>query len=55
LTDKTGTLTENKIYVETLAFPDENRKVSIEKDVKQKFLQVLIFPAFETIGFKELK
>jgi hypothetical protein len=23
--------------------------------VKQKFLQVLIFPAFETIGFKELK
>lgn len=33
LTDKTGTLTENKIYVETLAFPDENRKVSIEKDV----------------------
>ncbi|GAB2616557.1 cation-transporting P-type ATPase [Emticicia sediminis] len=31
LTDKTGTLTENKIYVETLAFPEENRKVSIEK------------------------
>jgi Ca2+-transporting ATPase len=33
LTDKTGTLTENKIYVETLTFPEENRKVSIEKDV----------------------
>ena len=32
LTDKTGTLTENKIYVETLAFPEENRKVSIEND-----------------------
>jgi Ca2+-transporting ATPase len=32
LTDKTGTLTENKIFVETLAFPDENRKVSIEND-----------------------
>ncbi|MFN3489226.1 MAG: cation-translocating P-type ATPase, partial [Emticicia sp.] len=33
LTDKTGTLTENKIYVETLAFPEENRKVSVEKDI----------------------
>ncbi len=33
LTDKTGTLTENKIYVETLAFPEENRKVSIEKEI----------------------
>lgn len=33
LTDKTGTLTENKIYVETLAFPEENRKVRIEKDI----------------------
>lgn len=33
LTDKTGTLTENKIYVETLAFPEENLKVSIEKDI----------------------
>jgi len=32
LTDKTGTLTENKIFVETLAFPEENRKVSIEND-----------------------
>ena len=33
LTDKTGTLTENKIYVETLVFPEENRKVSIEKEI----------------------
>lgn len=32
LTDKTGTLTENKIYVDTLAFPEENRKVGIEND-----------------------
>lgn len=30
LTDKTGTLTENKIYVNTFSFPEENRKVSIE-------------------------
>lgn len=28
LTDKTGTLTENKIYVETLSFPEENVKVN---------------------------
>lgn len=33
LTDKTGTLTENKIYVDTFSFPDENRKVHIEKEV----------------------
>lgn len=32
LTDKTGTLTENKIYVETFSFPEENRKVSIENN-----------------------
>jgi P-type Ca2+ transporter type 2C len=32
LTDKTGTLTENKIYVDTLCFPDETIKVSIEND-----------------------
>ncbi len=32
LTDKTGTLTENKIYVDTFSFPDENLKVHIEKD-----------------------
>lgn len=31
LTDKTGTLTENKIYVDTFAFPEENLKVHIEK------------------------
>ncbi len=30
LTDKTGTLTENKIYVNTFSFPEENRKVSID-------------------------
>ncbi len=30
LTDKTGTLTENKIYVNIFSFPEENRKVSIE-------------------------
>ncbi len=30
LTDKTGTLTENKIFVNTLSFPEESRKVSIE-------------------------
>ena len=33
LTDKTGTLTENKIFVETFAFPEENRKVRIENNV----------------------
>jgi P-type Ca2+ transporter type 2C len=33
LTDKTGTLTENKIYVDTFSFPKENIKVHIEKDV----------------------
>ena len=33
LTDKTGTLTENKIYVETFSFPEEQLKVSIEKNV----------------------
>jgi len=30
LTDKTGTLTENKIYADTLAFPEESIKVYIE-------------------------
>jgi P-type Ca2+ transporter type 2C len=30
LTDKTGTLTENKIYVNTFAFPEESKKVSID-------------------------
>jgi len=32
LTDKTGTLTENKIYVDTFSFPQESIKVSIEKN-----------------------
>ncbi|MCX2477280.1 cation-transporting P-type ATPase [Pedobacter sp. MC2016-05] len=31
LTDKTGTLTENKIFVKVLSFPGEEVKVSIEK------------------------
>ncbi len=33
LTDKTGTLTENKIYVDTFSFPEENIKVSIENNL----------------------
>lgn len=33
LTDKTGTLTENKIYVDTLSFPEETLKVSIKDNV----------------------
>ncbi|MBK8787071.1 MAG: cation-translocating P-type ATPase [Chitinophagaceae bacterium] len=33
LTDKTGTLTENKIYVDSFSFPEENIKVTIEKNV----------------------
>ncbi len=33
LTDKTGTLTENKIFVETLSFPQENAQVKIENNV----------------------
>ncbi len=32
LTDKTGTLTENKIYVDTFSFPEENIKLTIEND-----------------------
>ncbi len=32
LTDKTGTLTENKIYVDTFSFPKENIKVHIENE-----------------------
>ncbi|WP_240049194.1 cation-translocating P-type ATPase [Mucilaginibacter psychrotolerans] len=32
LTDKTGTLTENKIHADTLAFPDETIKVQVEKN-----------------------
>jgi Ca2+-transporting ATPase len=33
LTDKTGTLTENKIYVDTLSFPEETLKVSIKDNI----------------------
>ncbi|SDP97140.1 Ca2+-transporting ATPase [Mucilaginibacter sp. OK268] len=33
LTDKTGTLTENKIYADTLTFPDETIKVQVEKNL----------------------
>jgi len=33
LTDKTGTLTENKIYADTFAFPEENIKVHIENNI----------------------
>ena len=33
LTDKTGTLTENKIYVEVFSFPEEQIRVSIKKNV----------------------
>ena len=32
-TDKTGTLTQNKIYVEVIEFPNETLKVAIEKGV----------------------
>ncbi len=32
LTDKTGTLTENKIYVDTFSFLEENSKITIEND-----------------------
>ncbi len=37
LTDKTGTLTENKIYVDTFCFPEETVKASIENNTL-KFL-----------------
>jgi Ca2+-transporting ATPase len=33
LTDKTGTLTENKIYVDTLSFPEETLKVGIKDNL----------------------
>jgi len=32
LTDKTGTLTENKIHIEVFSFPDERRKVHVENE-----------------------
>jgi P-type Ca2+ transporter type 2C len=46
LTDKTGTLTENKIHVESLSFPDENLKVHIKNDT-------LIFDNGEVKNSKE--
>lgn len=46
LTDKTGTLTENKIYVDTLAFPKETIKVQIHK-------KALIIPKDEIIKSRE--
>lgn len=33
LTDKTGTLTENKIYVDTFSFPEETVKVSFRNNI----------------------
>jgi len=33
LTDKTGTLTENKIYVDTFSFPEETVKVSFKDNI----------------------
>lgn len=52
LTDKTGTLTENKIYVDTFCFPDETVKVSIEKNVlKYESSEIKI----STVNFETLK
>jgi P-type Ca2+ transporter type 2C len=50
LTDKTGTLTENKIYVDTFCFPEESIKASIENNVL-KFLsgEIKSVEAFEKI------
>jgi Ca2+-transporting ATPase len=52
LTDKTGTLTENKIYVNTFSFPEESRKVSIENNIL-KFLSGEIEKSKE--NFEKLK
>ena len=52
LTDKTGTLTENKIYVDTFCFPDETVKVSIENNAL-KFQENEIQKS--TINFEQLK
>jgi Ca2+-transporting ATPase len=46
LTDKTGTLTENKIYVEQLCFADEQLAVSIKKGI-------LTFTANDTLKNKK--
>lgn len=47
LTDKTGTLTENKIYVETFSFPEEKIPVKIENNT-------LIYPDKQIEKSKEL-
>lgn len=53
LTDKTGTLTENKIYVNTFSFPEENRKVSIENNTLLRFYDGEIEKSKE--NFQKLK
>lgn len=52
LTDKTGTLTENKIYVDTFCFPEETVKVNIENKVL-KFQENELQKS--TINFEQLK
>ena len=52
LTDKTGTLTENKIYVDTFCFPEENVKANIENNVL-KFNEGEIQKS--TVNFEKLK
>ncbi len=52
LTDKTGTLTENKIYVDTFCFPEENVKATIENNVL-KFNEGEIQKS--TVNFEKLK
>lgn len=52
LTDKTGTLTENKIYVDTFCFPEETVKISIENKVL-KFQENELQKS--TINFEQLK
>ena len=52
LTDKTGTLTENKIYVDTFCFPEENVKATIEDNLL-KFNDGKIQKS--TVNFEKLK
>jgi Ca2+-transporting ATPase len=52
LTDKTGTLTENKIYVDTFCFPEENVKATIENNVL-RFSEGEIQKS--TVNFEKLK
>lgn len=52
LTDKTGTLTENKIYVETFSFPEETITVHIENNIL-KFENGVITKSQE--NFEKLK